>query len=222
MTRQRWKVCGLLIVLLAAGQFAHAQNGQPSKNTLQQMGLSGMSIMSDDDAMAVRGMGFGSGSMGSGSFASASGNSFATINTPLGSAHSENAYSASGKNQAGGDNLSFAGASISVTESDKGGDGGYSSGPPMGGGNGGYTPPSGGKGGKNYPPSNGGYGNGKPPKGGMNGYNPPPMNGGGYGGKPPKGGNGGYGGGMPGGMGGKTTTITFTVFAGGSSHAYAH
>jgi hypothetical protein len=37
------------------------------------------------------------------------------------------------------------------------------------------------------------------------------------------GGNGGYGGSGPS-MGGgtKTTTITFTIFAGGSSHAYAH
>jgi hypothetical protein len=232
----------VLVALLAAGQFAHAQDGQPSKSTLQQMGLSGMSIMSDDDAMAVRGLGFGSGSMGSSSSASVSGNSFATINTPFGSAHSENAYTATGDHKAGGDNLSFAGTSIIVTQSGnggkgdgygnkppKGGDGGYGSGPPMGGDNGGYggnKPPKGGNGSYgNKPPKsgNGSYGN-KPPKGGNGGYTPPPMNGGGggYGGsKPPKGGNGGYGG-MPGGMGGKTTSITFTVFAGGSSHAYAH
>ncbi len=188
MIWQNWKVWALSVGgSLALSPVVCAQN-QPSKSDLQQMGLGGMTIMSDDDGMAVRGMGFGMGPSGYSS-ARASGNSFATINLgELGGAHSENSYNSSGKNKAGGDNFSFAGVSISKTSSR--GDGH------------------------------------KPPKGGNGGYGGPPMSGnGGYGNKPPMGGYGGMGGnGGYGGMGGgtKTTTITFTVFAGGFSHAYAH
>jgi hypothetical protein len=186
MIWQNWKVWALSVVSLVAFSPVIYAQGQPSKSDLQQMGLGGMTIVSDEEGMAVRGMGYGMGPSGYSS-AKASGNSFATINLgDLGGAHSENSYSASGKNKAGGDNFSFAGVSISSTTS-----------------NGGHKPPKGG---------NGGYGN-KPPMGGNGGY-------GGNG--PPMGGNGGYGG-MGGGMGGtKTTTVTFTVFAGGFSHAYAH
>lgn len=191
MNRQCWKVWSLSVAAaLAACHSASAHDGRPSAGALQQMGLGGMAVMSDDESMDVRGMGYGSGPSGYSS-AKASGNSFATINLgPLGGAHSENSYSSSGKNKAGGDNFSFAGVSISSTSN-----------------SGGHKPPKGG---------NGGYGN-KPPMGGNGGYggNGPPMGG--------NGGNGGYGG-MGGGMGGgtKTTTVTFTVFAGGFSHAYAH
>ncbi|HEY4234639.1 MAG TPA: hypothetical protein VGM76_14490 [Lacipirellulaceae bacterium] len=230
MKWQRWIVCGLSVAALAAGQFARGQNGRPSKSDLQQMGLGGISVMSDDDALAVRGFGFSPGHS-SGSSAVASGNSFATINTPLGSAHTENSYASSGKNKAGGDNFSFAGFSASTTSGNGGkddghgsnpGNGGYGgSGPPMGG-NGGYGGNGGNAGnckscggmggGMSHPPKNGGgYGGNGPPSGGMGGNGPPK-------------GNGGYGGmgGNSGGMGGKTTSVTFTVFAGGSSHAYAH
>ena len=211
MECQRWLICGVVLVATVGAQAARARDGRPSNSDLAQMGLGGMAVMSDDEAMTVRGMGYGSGSYGGGtkmtSSVSVSGNSFATIVTPDGSAHSENAYSASGKNKAGGDNLSFAGKTVIITQS------------------GGNKPPKGGNGGY---PSGGDMGN-KPPKGGNGGY----PSGGGMGYKPPSGGNGGYpsNGGMGGkngypsggGMGGNmTTSITFAVFAGGSSHAYAH
>jgi hypothetical protein len=172
-------VFGVSTALLAVGQLAHGQDGRPSKSVLQQMGLGGMSVMSDDDALAVRGLGFSPG-MGSGSSALASGNSFATINTPFGSAHSENAYSSSGKHVAGGDNFSFAG--FSATNSMGGKDDGHGSDCHN-------RPPSRCMSGKNHSPKNCGFS-------GM--------------------------GGNKGGMGGKTTTSTFVVFAGGFSHAFAH
>ena len=82
------------------------------------MGLGGLTIMSDDEALAVRGLGFRSG----GSSAQASGDSFATINTPMGSAHSENGFNASGKHEASGDDFSFAGTEI-MTAVDRSGHG---------------------------------------------------------------------------------------------------
>ena len=124
MNRQNSKVLALSIGMLAAiGHAAHVQGSQPSGSALQDMGLGGLTIMSDDEALAVRGLGFRSG----GSSAQASGNSFATINSPFGSAHSENAYSASGNHEASGDNFSFAGAEIMTTvdksgHGEKGGD----------------------------------------------------------------------------------------------------
>ena len=82
------------------------------------MGLGGLTIMSDDEALAVRGLGFRSG----GSSAQASGDSFATINTPMGLAHSENGFNASGKHEASGDDFSFAGTEI-MTAVDRSGHG---------------------------------------------------------------------------------------------------
>jgi hypothetical protein len=166
MIWQNWKVWALSVgALLALSPVVGAQ-GQPSKSDLQQMGLGGMTIVSDEEGMAVRGMGYGMGPSGYSS-AKASGNSFATINLgDLGGAHSENSYNASGKNKAGGDNFSFAGVSISETS---------------GKGNGG-KPPKGGNGGYGGMGGNGSYGN--KPSGGN----------GGYGGMGGMGGNGGYGG----------------------------
>jgi hypothetical protein len=201
MIWQRWQILAWSIGMIAfGGQVAHALDGQPSKSALQEMGLGGLSVMSDDEALAVRGLGFSSGSL-----AQASGNSFATINTPFGSAHSENAYASQGKHKAGGDNFSFAGFAVTTKghKPSDGGGGGYGGMP--GNGNGGYggMPGNG----------NGGYG-GMPGNGCKNCNNHPPSNCGGHGGM---GGGGGYGG-----MGGKTSTTSFTVFAGGSSHAFAH
>jgi len=97
------------VVTIARGSILCLRRGQRARRSAvgraryKQMGLSGMAIMSDNESMDVRGMGYGSGPSGYSS-AKASGNSFATINLgPLGGAHSENSYSSSGKNVAGGD-----------------------------------------------------------------------------------------------------------------------
>jgi hypothetical protein len=207
MTIQRWLALGLMGVLVLTCQGrALAEEGAPSKASLEAMGLSGLSIMSDDEAINIRGEGFGSG----GSSASASGSSFANIETPFGSAGSENSYDAHGKHSASGDNLSFAGVEITTSG---GNDGEHHGKPPKNGGMDGkpsHGKDHGDKGG------NGGMGGDKHGKdhgdkggnsrcGGMGGDKH------GKGGK----GNGGGGGGAP-------KTVSFTVFAGGSSHAHAH
>jgi hypothetical protein len=116
---------GLAITTVAMlCQQAMANDGRPSRDTLADMGLSGMVVMSDDDAMAVRGMGFKGGSS-----VRVWGNSFATINTKGGSAHSENGYALEGKHFAAGGNLSFAGAVFT----NSGGKGGHDSKPTWGG-----------------------------------------------------------------------------------------
>ena len=48
-----------LVVAVSAG--AYADNGAINEATLQDMGLAGMSILSDQDSMEVRGMGSGPG-----------------------------------------------------------------------------------------------------------------------------------------------------------------
>src|SRR6185295_11090495 len=85
----KWFVLGLAIVVVAAaGRLARAEDGQPSRQSLSEMGLGGLVVMSDDDAATVRGKGF----MGGGSHVQVVGQSFATINGPNGGAHSENGY----------------------------------------------------------------------------------------------------------------------------------
>jgi hypothetical protein len=129
-----WNVIGLAIATIALMcQSAAANDGRPSRDTLADMGLSGLVVMSDDDAMAVRGMGYKGGSS-----VRVWGNSFATINTKGGSAHSENGYAVSGKHFAAGGNFSFAGAEFKKSS----GKGGHNSKPSyggMGGHRGGHT-----------------------------------------------------------------------------------
>ncbi|HEY4234031.1 MAG TPA: hypothetical protein VGM76_11430 [Lacipirellulaceae bacterium] len=128
----------IVAALVCVAGSAKAANGIAS-STLGQMGLTGLSVMSDSDAMAIRGLGFTgvSHSMGSGGCCgprgsaspstSAAGNSFATMNvdtggdscptcTQSGSSHSENSYSAHGPYSSSGDNYSEAGSTISKTE----------------------------------------------------------------------------------------------------------
>jgi hypothetical protein len=202
MMLQRCKWLGLLGVLVVAGQArVVAQERAPSKAALAEMGLSGLSVISDDDAMDIRGEGF----MGGGSGASASGSSWANVSTPFGSAGTTNQYDASGKHSASGDNLSFAGFSITTSggkddgthgKQPKGGDGGQ-------GGNGGYGGMGGDNGSKSHgnKGGDGGYGGSGGSKGGKdhgskdgdNGYGGSDGN---KGGKDHgnKGGDGGYGG----------------------------
>jgi hypothetical protein len=214
------KWCVLTVLVFAARQSAAlAEDGAPSDSTLREMGLSGLAMMTDDEAMEVRGEGFGSG----GSSAAAWGSSFATIETPFGSAESQNAYSAKGKHEADGSNLSFAGFKITSS-----GGSDHHGKPPkdgnMGGdhpskGNGGYGGKGGDKGGKSYGGKGGdkgGYGSDK----GSKGHGSKGGDKGGYGSD--KGSKGGYGGGKGGNKGGSPKSVSFTVFAGGSSRAHSH
>lgn len=110
--RMQFVGLGVMLVVGAAALAggARAENGRPSRQALEAMGLGSLVVMSDDEAMSVRGQGYKGGSS-----VLVSGNSFATINTPLGAAHSENAYSADGKHKASGSNSSYAGAAIIST-----------------------------------------------------------------------------------------------------------
>jgi hypothetical protein len=129
----------LVAALVCVAGSAKAANGI-SAGSLGQMGLTGLTVMSDSDALAIRGLGFSTSinhSMGTGGCcgprgsaspsAAAAGNSFATMNvdtgndscptcTQSGSSHSENSYSAAGPYSASGDNYSEAGSTISKTE----------------------------------------------------------------------------------------------------------
>jgi hypothetical protein len=146
---------------------AQADGGRPSRQMLSDMGLGGLVVMSDDEALGVRGFGY-KGGHGGGSSAVVAGNSFATINAgPFGTAHSENLYAAEGKKFAFGANHSEAGIEIK-TSGGKGGKGGM---------HGGGKPKWGGKGGSKWGGKGGKMGGGRP--------------GGGHGG------GGGYGGGKP-------------------------
>ncbi len=116
MNARSWNVCGMAIASIALlCQSALANDGRPSRDTLADMGLGGLVVISDDDALAIRGLGFKGGSS-----VRVWGNSFATINTKNGSTHSENGYANQGKHFATGGNFSFAGATFKKS-SGKGG-----------------------------------------------------------------------------------------------------
>jgi hypothetical protein len=134
-----------------------ANDGRPSRQALAEMGLGGLAVMSDDEALSIRGQGFYNG----GSSVKVWGNSFATINTPIGGSHSENGYVAEGKHYASGKNYSKAGVTISWSKGKPGhGDGGYGGGMPTSWNQGGGDMPGGGYPGGGMPGSGhpgGGY-----------------------------------------------------------------
>ena len=117
----------LVAVLFCAAGSVKADQGI-SNSTLSSMGLSGMTVMSDQDALAVRGMGFTAPDRHMGSCKScgprgskapsslAFGNSHAAIDIKDGGAESENGYLASGPYAASGENYSEAGSSITNVE----------------------------------------------------------------------------------------------------------
>lgn len=100
------KVFSAAIVLLA-GLVATASAGERgatiSKSNLSGFGFASMTQMSDNDGLAVRGMGTKASAWGSGS---------ATYNSPNGTATSSNGYRASSQNKRG-DSLA-AGANVSL------------------------------------------------------------------------------------------------------------
>jgi hypothetical protein len=114
-------------LVCAAVSNAKAANGI-SAGTLNAMGLSGMTIMSDNEALAVRGKGF-TGICDSCDRTEpqtrAFGNSFATMNLAScpdcvamnGGSHSENGYIAQGPYYSAGTNFSEAGAVHTTVES---------------------------------------------------------------------------------------------------------
>src|SRR6476620_1831476 len=97
----------LVVALLACAAGSANAADRVSANTLGQMGLSGLTVMSDRDAMAVRGLGFTGlccniGNLVSPS-AAASGNSTASISAPgcadcgvVSNSATQNAYNAVG------------------------------------------------------------------------------------------------------------------------------
>lgn len=109
-----------LVVAVACAAGSAKAADRVSADTLGQMGLSGMKVMSDRDAMAVRGLGFiglncNMGTLVSPS-AAASGNSTASISAPgcvdcgvVSNSATQNAYNAVGPHSASGSNYSEAG-----------------------------------------------------------------------------------------------------------------
>lgn len=166
MRRQWLKRFALAVVVITAvGSRAHAQGGRPSGDVLSAMGLGGMTVMSDDDAMSIRGHGYKQSSS-----VAVFGNSFATVDSTYGTAHSENGYAADGKHFAAGGNYSEAGIVIKTTKGGKGGGKKWGSSNKRWGGSGnmgggGY--PGGNMGGGGYPGGN--MGGGGYPGGNMGG-----------------------------------------------------
>ena len=126
MSKVFYSMMAAALVCVAVSN-ANAANGI-SADTLSAMGLSSMTVMSDHEALAVRGKGF-TGDCESCNrtepSTSAFGNSFATMNLANcpdcvaieGGSHSENGYMATGPYFSSGTNFSEAGAVHTTIES---------------------------------------------------------------------------------------------------------
>jgi hypothetical protein len=119
-------ILSLAAMLVCLAGSARAEEGI-SANTLSAMGLSGLTVVSDSDALAIRGMGFRGGDHSKGCktcgargkvapYSRVGGSSFATIGVEDGGSHSQNSYFAEGPYGASGDNYSEAGSVITNTE----------------------------------------------------------------------------------------------------------
>jgi hypothetical protein len=124
MGAQLWKNLVVSLAIVAAICPSAFSDGRVSDQTLADMGLGGLTVVSDNEAMSVRGHGYKGGSS-----VRIFGNSSATINTRHGSASSENGYNVSGKHFAAGGNISFAG----VVKKSSGGGGHHKRGGKSGG-----------------------------------------------------------------------------------------
>jgi hypothetical protein len=91
----------VLVALMASVTWA---SDRPSQQVLSDMGLSGLTVLSDSEGLAVRGFGY--------SPVSASGYGWATVKFKGGSAGSINKYSSTGKRKAWGENESKAGVIV--------------------------------------------------------------------------------------------------------------
>jgi hypothetical protein len=119
-------ILSLAAALVCFAGSARADQGI-SAETLSAMGLSNLTVISDSDALAVRGHGFRGGHMSKGCskcgprgkvspYSRATGSSFATIEVKDGGSHSENSYFAEGPYGASGENYSEAGSEITNIE----------------------------------------------------------------------------------------------------------
>jgi len=123
----------LLLIVVASP--VRAEQGLPSQSLLSDMGLTGIVVMSDADAMAIRGFGYsgyGNGGYGNNGYdnkmATAYGYSYAKIQGHGASAYSENGYNASSRRHASGYNNSFAGIVVKHSPKRRRGGNGYGSG----------------------------------------------------------------------------------------------
>lgn len=128
--------------MLALAGIAQADSGMPSQSTLDAMGLSGVQVMSDADALNVRGFGY-YGYSPKKSSVIAYGKSYAHVSGHGAKAGSRDGYYAEGTYYAGGKHGSY--AKIEVRKSKRrgggpnrpprnGNHGGGNNGPPHGGG----------------------------------------------------------------------------------------
>ncbi|MCH7750652.1 MAG: hypothetical protein IH898_00640 [Planctomycetes bacterium] len=114
MTTKLFVTLPALALIVALSGSAVADNGI-SQATLQDMGLAGIELMSDADAMAIRGMGFDGGNhmpkppTSDKPWSLAFGISFATVGVGNGSAGTIDGFIAEGKFMAAGEHLSEAG-----------------------------------------------------------------------------------------------------------------
>ena len=114
MTTKLFATLPALALIVALSGSAFADNGI-SQATLQDMGLAGIELMSDADAMAIRGMGFDLGDqvpnpqLGDKPWSLAFGVSFATVGTSNASAGTIDGFFAEGKFMAAGEHFSEAG-----------------------------------------------------------------------------------------------------------------
>ncbi len=95
----------LSFVLVLSAAPAFAGQGQVSHRSLSNMGLAGMTVMSDEQGSQIRGT----------SVAVAAGASIAFVGGPGSGAASVNGYFAAGHHSASGNNVSFAVGSVSTT-----------------------------------------------------------------------------------------------------------
>jgi hypothetical protein len=118
-----WVAIGLVAMVCAPVSAAD----RPSQATLAAMGLSGITVMNDAEALSIRGMGYsGHSKKGKGkskSSARAWGSSYARVSGHGAEAGSQNGYDSQGRHFAAGANLSFAGKLI-VSGGGGGGGGG--------------------------------------------------------------------------------------------------
>jgi hypothetical protein len=97
-----------VVVFCVASNVAVANDSAPNQDTLAAMGLSGMQVLSDSDALDIRGKGYFHKPA---SQVQIWGSSNANVSKWGGSAESKNGYKASGKHFAEGSNHSYAGMS---------------------------------------------------------------------------------------------------------------
>ncbi len=116
----------VVLLLFAVASSVQAEQGQPSQSMLSDMGLASITVMSDAEAMAIRGLGYQphykDQYYGSKSSATAYGNSYASVSGYGAQASTQDGFYASGRRKAGGKHSSYAG--IVVKTSGGGGQGG--------------------------------------------------------------------------------------------------